>query len=82
MNQMTSNIVSFKSNEPICECNALYENRDPDRPGLIARFAAWFRHYLAMRRTLKALDRLSPEQLKDIGYRRLPDSFSKYEPLP
>ena len=82
MNQMTSNIVDFKSAEPASGHHVFHENAVSERPGLIARFVAWFRHYLAARRTLKALDQLSQEQLKDIGYRRIPDSFTKYEPLP
>jgi uncharacterized protein YjiS (DUF1127 family) len=75
MNQMTSNTIAFKSAEPV-------NGHDPVTSGVFARLAARVRQYLAVRRTLRALDRLSQEQLKDIGYRRFPDTWSKYERLP
>ena len=75
MNQMTSNTIAFKSAEPV-------SGHDPVTPGVFARLAARIRQRLAVRRTLRALDRLTHEQLKDIGYRRVPDTFSQYERLP
>ncbi len=82
MNQMTNNIVAFKSNEPVSERNAFYENSVSGRPGPVTRLIAWIRRQLAARRTIRALDRLDDAMLKDIGFRRIPGEYSKYEPLP
>jgi uncharacterized protein YjiS (DUF1127 family) len=56
----------------------------PARPGVFSRLAERLRRWLAMRRTLRALDELSEAQLKDIGYRRIPNdpSSARYERLP
>jgi len=52
------------------------------KPSVFALLVEGIKRYLAHRRTIRALDRLSNEQLKDIGYRRIPDGYSKYEPMP
>lgn len=54
----------------------------PAGPGIFAWLVTRIRHYLAVRRTLRALDDLSWEQLKDIGYRRVPGDGPRYERLP
>jgi len=54
--------------------------QEPAWPGWTRWIARGFRLYSAFRRTRIALDGLSHEQLKDIGYRRAADGI--YERMP
>ena len=51
-------------------------------PGWIAWIVQGYCRYRSYRRTLKALDGLSHEQLKDIGFRRVSNEPGDYERLP
>ena len=82
MNHMISTDIALRSARPASGHEAVSAMASPARPSLVARLAARVRQYRAVRRTQRALDRLSQEQLKDIGYRRVPDTWSKYERLP
>ena len=95
MTQMSHNVIAFQNAHPLSEreqsarqlSQGVYSTQaDSDSsfggPGLFASMVAAVKRYLAHRRTIRALDGLNHEQLKDIGYRRIPDGYSKYEPLP
>ena len=95
MTQMSHNVIAFHNAHPLSEreqtarqlSQGVYRTgsaSDPDfgAPGLFARVAAAMKRYLAARRTIRALDQLNDEQLKDIGYRRIVGGYSKYEPMP
>jgi len=51
-------------------------------PGWMSWIIQGVRRYRGYRRTIKALDGLSHEQLKDIGFRRLSNEPGDYERLP
>jgi uncharacterized protein YjiS (DUF1127 family) len=74
MTQMIHNIVAFKSAEPVSRHGHM-------AAGVLTWLVARLRSYLARRRTLRAFDRLDDAMLKDIGYRRIPGEYSKYEPI-
>lgn len=95
MTQMSHNVIAFQNAHPLSEreetARQLSQNvyragsesgTGLGKPGLIASLAAAVKRYLAHRRTIRALDGLNEEQLKDIGYRRIPGVYSKYEPMP
>jgi uncharacterized protein YjiS (DUF1127 family) len=86
MNQIIRPETGFRSARPASAgaVPRITIRTEPERPRLLARLADRIRRYLAVRRTLRALDGLSEEQLKDIGYRRVPGdpSTSRYERLP
>lgn len=86
MNQIVRRETAFRSARPASAgaVPRLGVRIAPERPGLLARLVERIRRYLSVRRTLRALDELSEEQLKDIGYRRVPDdpTSSRYERLP
>jgi Domain of unknown function (DUF1127) len=95
MTQMSHNVIAFQNAHPVNEREQAARRLSHSLgraetandagfggPGLLAGLVAGIKRYLAHRRTIKALDGLNNEQLKDIGYRRIPDGYSKYEPLP
>ena len=77
MNQMTSNIVAFRTARPLNGTSA----GAAGQAGLFTAIGGHIRRYLAARRTLRALDRLDDHMLKDIGFRRIPGEYSRYERL-
>jgi len=94
MNQMSHNVIAFQDAHPLSEreqtarqlSQSVYRAEPGSdtgfgTPGLFARVVAAVTRYLAARRTIRALDGLNEEQLKDIGYRRIPGLYSKYEPM-
>lgn len=82
-NQRAERIVLFRP-VPFSEAKAEHkaEPAAPELawPGWPRWIAKGFRLYRAFRRTRIALDQLSHEQLKDIGYRRAADGI--YERMP
>ena len=76
---MSHNVIAFQNARPVSETESatIY-----GQPGLFAHLLAAVKRYLSARRTIKALDGLNDAQLKDIGYRRIPDLYTKYEPMP
>jgi uncharacterized protein YjiS (DUF1127 family) len=89
MTQPLNHPLIFHSAIPVAESTVSHPRRledvistPPAQPGVIAWLVARIRNYLAVRRTLRALDELSWEQLKDIGYRRVPGERPRYERLP
>lgn len=95
MTQMSHNVIAFQNAHPLSEREQTARQlsqgvyRAPadgassfTTSGLVANLVAVVKRYLAHRRTIRILDGLNNEQLKDIGYRRIPDGYSKYEPMP
>jgi len=94
MTQMSHNVIAFQDAHPLGQreetarqlSQGIYRPKPASdtsfsTPGLIASVVAAVKRYLAHRRTIRALDGLNEEQLKDIGYRRIPGLYSKYEPM-
>ncbi len=83
MNQMTHKVHAF---QPSGHDNVVsFGGTDANitgKPSLFSAIVAGLRRYIAARRTMKALERLDDAQLKDIGYRRIPGDYSRFEPMP
>lgn len=74
-NQRAERIVLFRPAPIPSPEHAMPTAEEPAWPGWPRWLVRGFRLYRAFRRTRIALDQLSHEQLKDIGYRRAADGI-------